>query len=65
MRRLSLTARLALAFGLVAAIVFGGAGAYLYRALAMQVIERDDAELLRKVGGGRGVLLSPGARPDW
>ncbi|AOY97305.1 two-component sensor histidine kinase [Cupriavidus sp. USMAA2-4] len=48
MRSLSLTTRLALAFGLVAALVFGGAGTYLYRALATQVIERDDAELLRK-----------------
>ncbi|MCP3022724.1 heavy metal sensor histidine kinase [Cupriavidus basilensis] len=64
MRRLSLTARLALAFGLVAAIVFGGAGAYLYRALAMQVIERDDAELLRKVARARAELMEQGARPD-
>ena len=67
MRRLSLTTRLALAFGLVAAIVFGGAGAYLYRALAMQVIERDDAELLRKAARVRNELaeLDPGAAGAW
>ncbi len=67
MRSLSLTARLALAFGLVAAIVFGGAGAYLYRALAMQVIERDDAELLRKAARARTELMEQGAQPnsDW
>jgi two-component system heavy metal sensor histidine kinase CusS len=47
-RRLSLTVRLAIAVGLLSALVFGGVGAYLYRALAMQVVERDDAELLRK-----------------
>ncbi|EHP44639.1 heavy metal sensor kinase [Cupriavidus basilensis OR16] len=64
MRRLSLTTRLAFAFGLVAAIVFGGAGAYLYRALAMQVIERDDAELLRKAVHARDELREQGARPD-
>ncbi|MDF3838612.1 heavy metal sensor histidine kinase [Cupriavidus basilensis] len=67
MRRLSLTARLAFAFGLVAAIVFGGAGAYLYRAMATQVIERDDAELLRKAVRVHNELMEQGAgaSADW
>jgi two-component system heavy metal sensor histidine kinase CusS len=66
MRRISLTTRLALAFGLVAAIVFGGAGAYLYSALATQVIERDDAELLRKAVRVRNELAELGSRAgEW
>ena len=44
----SLTARLALAFALIAGCAFAGVGLYLYRALAAQIIERDDSELLRK-----------------
>lgn len=44
----SLTLRLALAFALVGGIAFACVGAYLYRSLAMQIIERDDAELMRK-----------------
>ena len=44
----SLTLRLALAFSLVGGIAFACVGAYLYRALATQIIERDDAELMRK-----------------
>ncbi|WP_454722470.1 MULTISPECIES: heavy metal sensor histidine kinase [Cupriavidus] len=56
MRGISLTARLALAFGVAALLVLGGAGAYLYRALATQVIERDDAELLRKATRVRDAL---------
>ncbi|MGO4576433.1 heavy metal sensor histidine kinase [Cupriavidus sp. 2TAF22] len=67
MHRLSLTSRLALAFGLVAALVFGGVGAYLYRALATQVIERDDAELLRKAARVRNELAerSTQAAAEW
>ena len=57
----SLTARLALAFCLVVAIVFGGAGTYLYRALATQLICRDDAELLRKAARVRNELMEQGA----
>ncbi|WP_042877693.1 heavy metal sensor histidine kinase [Cupriavidus necator] len=47
--RLSLTVQLALAFALVAGVAFAGVGTYLYKALTMQVVARDDAELLRKV----------------
>lgn len=60
-RALPLIARLAFAFCLVAAIVFGGAGTYRYRALATQVICRDDAQLLRKAGGVREDLMGQGA----
>lgn len=52
----SLTARLALAFALIAGCAFAGVGFYLYRALAMQIIERDDSELLRKAVRTRGEL---------
>jgi len=61
MRRISLTARLALAFGVAALLVLGGVGAYLYRALATQVVERDDAELLRKAARVRDELADSGA----
>jgi len=54
----SLTARLALAFALTAGCAFAGVGLYLYRALAMQIIERDDSELLRKAMRARTELAS-------
>ncbi|CAG9171687.1 heavy metal sensor histidine kinase [Cupriavidus pampae] len=44
----SLTLRLALVFSLVGGVAFACVGAYLYRALATQIIDRDDAELMRK-----------------
>ena len=44
----SLTARLAVAFALSAGCAFAGIGLYLYHALATQIIDRDDAEILRK-----------------
>ena len=52
----SLTARLALAFALIAGCAFAGVGLYLYRALAVQIIERDDSELLRKAVRARAEL---------
>ncbi len=52
----SLTARLALAFALIAGCAFAGVGLYLYRALATQIIERDDSELLRKAVRARAEL---------
>lgn len=55
----SLTARLALAFAIIAGCAFAGVGLYLYHALAMQIIERDDAELLRKAGRARTELAEP------
>ncbi|MGH8787812.1 MAG: heavy metal sensor histidine kinase [Cupriavidus necator] len=57
----SLTARLALAFALIAGCAFAGVGLYLYHALAMQIIERDDAELLRKAARARAELAETGA----
>ncbi len=57
----SLTARLALAFALIAGCAFAGVGLYLYRALAMQIIERDDAELLRKAARARAELAEMAA----
>ena len=56
----SLTTRLALAFALIAGCAFAGVGFYLYRALAQQIIERDDAELLRKATRARAELAEPG-----
>ncbi len=47
--RASLTARLALLFGLVAAATLTSAGTYLYHSLAIQLETRDDAELLGKI----------------
>ncbi|SDD37352.1 two-component system, OmpR family, heavy metal sensor histidine kinase CusS [Cupriavidus sp. YR651] len=55
-RAYSLTTRLALAFALVAGCAFGAVGTYLYRALAMQIVERDDAELMRKATRVRAEL---------
>ncbi|WP_343654878.1 heavy metal sensor histidine kinase [Cupriavidus sp.] len=52
----SLTARLAVAFALIAGCAFAGVGVYLYRALATQIIERDDSELLRKAVRARAKL---------
>ncbi|KAI3590590.1 Heavy metal sensor histidine kinase [Cupriavidus sp. U2] len=52
----SLTARLAVAFALIAGCAFAGVGLYLYRALATQIIERDDSELLRKAVRARAEL---------
>lgn len=46
---MSLTTRLALLFGAVAAITFTLAGGYLYGALADQLARRDDTELIGKV----------------
>ncbi|AQV97864.1 two-component sensor histidine kinase [Cupriavidus necator] len=57
----SLTARLALAFALIAGGAFAGVGLYLYHALAAQIIERDDAELLRKAARARAELAETGA----
>ncbi|WP_455286965.1 heavy metal sensor histidine kinase [Cupriavidus necator] len=57
--RLSLTVQLALAFALVAGIAFAGVGTYLYKALTMQVVARDDAELLRKATRVRDELAEP------
>ena len=45
----SLTARLGLLFGGIAALTFALAGTYLYRSLEQQLMHRDDAELLGKV----------------
>ncbi|CAG2144203.1 heavy metal sensor histidine kinase [Cupriavidus numazuensis] len=55
-RARSLTTRLALSFALIAGCAFAGVGMYLYQALATQIIERDDAELLRKVTRARAEL---------
>ncbi|MGO4764757.1 heavy metal sensor histidine kinase [Cupriavidus sp. 2KB_3] len=65
MKTRSLTARLALAFALIAGVSFGGVGIYLYRALATQIIERDNAELLRKATRAGHALaeLSPSDQP--
>jgi len=63
MRSQSLTARLALAFALIAGFAFAGVGLYLYRALAMQIVERDDAELLRKAARARTELAELVALP--
>jgi len=52
----SLTARLAVAFALIAGCAFAGVGLYLYRSLATQIIERDDSELLRKAARTRAEL---------
>ncbi|WP_019447197.1 heavy metal sensor histidine kinase [Cupriavidus sp. BIS7] len=62
-RSKSLTARLALAFALIAGCAFAGVGLYLYRALAMQIVERDDAELLRKAARARSELMELAALP--
>ncbi|MCY0854709.1 hypothetical protein [Cupriavidus sp. D39] len=61
MQALSLTTRLAFAFCLIAATVFGSAGTHRYRALATQVICRDDAELLRKAARVRNERMAQGA----
>lgn len=53
----SLTVRLAVAIALVGGIAFACVGAYLYRALATQIVERDDAELVRKAARVRGELV--------
>ncbi|CAG9182405.1 heavy metal sensor histidine kinase [Cupriavidus pinatubonensis] len=55
-RARSLTTRLALSFALIAGGAFAGVGMYLYQALATQIIERDDAELLRKATRARAQL---------
>jgi len=55
-RARSLTTQLALAFALIAGCAFAGVGMYLYHALATQIIERDDAELLRKAVRARAEL---------
>ena len=44
-----LAPRLALWFALVSALVLSATGAYLYRSLERQLVERDDAELIGKV----------------
>jgi len=62
-RSQSLTARLALAFALIAGCAFAGVGLYLYRALAMQIVERDDAELLRKAARARTEMAELVALP--
>ena len=59
----SLTARLALAFALIAGGAFAGVGLYLYHALAMQIIERDDAELGVTRGGPAMVRHLPARVP--
>ncbi|RFP11729.1 HAMP domain-containing protein [Duganella sp. BJB488] len=45
----SLTAQLGALFAIVAVIVFSAVGFYLYRALAVQLQERDEAELVERV----------------
>ncbi len=50
LRRMSLTTRLGLLFGLVSIFTFAGVGTYLYRSLSTQLEWRDDQELIGKVG---------------
>lgn len=45
----ALATRLALWFALVSAAVFSGTGAFLYRSLERQLLERDDGDLVGKV----------------
>ena len=52
----SLTTRLALAFALIAGCAFAGVGVYLYSALAMQITDRDDSEILHKAVRARTEL---------
>ncbi|AVA35887.1 two-component system, OmpR family, heavy metal sensor histidine kinase CusS [Cupriavidus metallidurans] len=63
MRKRSLTARLALAFALIAGLTFSGVGIYLYGSLASQIIDRDDAELLRKAARAQQELAELRSSP--
>lgn len=48
-RAWTLARRLALWFALVSAVVFAATGAYLYRSLERQLVERDDVDLIGKI----------------
>lgn len=63
----TLASRLALWFALASALVLGAIGAYLYRSLEQQLVEREDRELVAKIDQMRHQLrempggLAPGA----
>jgi len=55
-QRLSIALRLALLFSTIAVIILVAIGAYLYRTLATQMLQRDDMDLLNKAAVLRQLL---------
>lgn len=60
-RPTSLTTRLALWFALAAILTFTGVGTYLYHSLAARLEQRDDQELLGKIGLLRHIAQEAGS----
>jgi len=60
-RPASLTTRLALWFALAAILTFTGVGTYLYHSLAARLEQRDDQELLGKIGLLRHIAQEAGS----
>ncbi|WP_020657071.1 heavy metal sensor histidine kinase [Massilia niastensis] len=58
---LPIALRLALLFSAIAVMVFVGVGAYLYQALAAQLLQHDDAELLHRYAGTLVIAVAVGA----
>lgn len=62
--KFSITVRLSLAFAAISAVVFAGAGMYLYRALDHQLMQRHIDELAARVELVRDVLSELGSAKD-